>query len=1107
MAKQIKSSDLFEEEDIFKGLRESAKNTIDVFDKLSLGMKQSAEEMKKSVNDNVLTTTKSIENLMKTSKEATQLQEDSIKIDKAKAEALKQYAIAEQQLEKIEQEKEKTAQQKLRTQQQIKKEEEAEVKRSKQKAKAVQEETNAYKIMSAQARDLKNESKALAAELLNQKNAGQQGTASFAEMQKRYHDVTAEAKRLDTQLKDIDKSVGDNQRSVGDYEKATVGLKQQLRNLTNALSQMDESDPRFQQMAMEAGQLKDKIADTQAVVKGLAGSAMENLGGGFAKVGKIGVDAFQGIESAGVLLGVNTDALMETMVRLQALSGLSDALESLGGIGDKITEIKAAFTGAAVKLGLFTAAKEVDVVVTEAQAVATTEATVAQEGLNVAMSANPIGLVIAGILALGAAIVGLVYIFDQETAAEKKAAAEAKKLAEQRKYNAKYAKEAAEFVGKETGSYASLIYSLKSTNAGSKERNEIMKQINSEYGTTLKNMSDEFAFQEQLNRSLEDYVAVQYNKFKLQKNQEFFDSQQQKRFELEQKMYKLQRETNKNFQMSADAKKAALGDVQAEIRFRNELAMTYRDRNIEESVEFQRFESIQKQRLEIVKALEETENATEKLGLRREQLLETDKKLTNNGKVYVKQEKSTKNATDKQAKLNTEFELTNDYLSKQIELLNALDELKQNKEVAKAQDAIDEQKANDLKRVSETGQLEVDTIEKLVEDKYKLILDGITMQRDAQIAAIRETYRLEGVEQKKAIEAKRDELLAQEGLTAEAKKKIEENYQNELKKFDQDQLQRNGDLELEIRKINEETNVEIVNQTKQKNSEIDTLNDELIDAQIEYYDKANAKTQEENEKTLEQQKKRNEEIKQLVNASADFFIKKSEEKITQIDKEMAAAEKQYAVYQQLAQNGNINAQQSLAEQQKIMDEANLKKEKEMKKQERIKLAQSVFSTYSAKVEAGSENPLVDTIKDTTLLMQFINSLPAFYEGTETTVADALGKPMMSGRDGHIVRVDGSEKILNPTLSAMTGNMTTQEIAKVAQDYQNGKLIGSTTAYQMAQSVDFIQMVNKLDELKTTIENKPEHSYDVSRISSTLLEFVDKKKQGNTTTFNRYKVRR
>lgn len=106
---------------------------------------------------------------------------------------------------------------------------------------------------------------------------------------------------------------------------------------------MSESDPKFQEMAQRAGELKDQIGDTQAIVKATAGSAVENLGGAMNSVGQIGIAAFQGIESSMVLMGVENENILASMQKLQALAGLSDALSTLGAVGDKLNEASAGF--------------------------------------------------------------------------------------------------------------------------------------------------------------------------------------------------------------------------------------------------------------------------------------------------------------------------------------------------------------------------------------------------------------------------------------------------------------------------------------------------------------------------------------------------------------------------------------------------------------------------------------------------------------------------------------------------------------------------------------------------------------------------------------------
>lgn len=192
--------------------------------------------------------------------------------------------------------------------------------------------------------------------------------------------------------------------NVGNYEGALKPLKTQLREITIALQNMDEADPRFARMAAEAGQLRDKMSDTKAVIQATAGSGLENLSKGFANVGKVGIAAVQGIEGGMALFGVESEKVMETMMRLQALSALTDSIEQLGALGDTMQQIKASFAAAATQLGIFTTAKKVDTVVTEGQTVATGAANIATKALGKSMNALPVIAILTAVTALAAAL-------------------------------------------------------------------------------------------------------------------------------------------------------------------------------------------------------------------------------------------------------------------------------------------------------------------------------------------------------------------------------------------------------------------------------------------------------------------------------------------------------------------------------------------------------------------------------------------------------------------------------------------------------------------------------------------------------------------------------
>ena len=114
---------------------------------------------------------------------------------------------------------------------------------------------------------------------------------------------------------------------------------------------------------------------------------------------------------------------------------------------------------------------------------------------------------------------------------------------------------------------------------------------------------------------------------------------------------------------------------------------------------------------------------------------------------------------------------------------------------------------------------------------------------------------------------------------------------------------------------------------------------------------------------------------------------------------------------------------------------------------------------------------------------------------------------MSGEDGHVIRVDGREKILNPELSGMTGNMTTGQIAKLSQDYLNGKLVSKMdSAQQVGGSyMDSNAIIKSIQGLEQTIKNKPETEYNLQEVVQGVYSFTRKQTKGNTVIFNKYRV--
>ena len=109
-----------------------------------------------------------------------------------------------------------------------------------------------------------------------------------------------------------------------------------------------------------------------------------------------------------------------------------------------------------------------------------------------------------------------------------------------------------------------------------------------------------------------------------------------------------------------------------------------------------------------------------------------------------------------------------------------------------------------------------------------------------------------------------------------------------------------------------------------------------------------------------------------------------------------------------------NAEENLAREIQQQEELERKRDEIQRRQELAQLALVALRTYAAKLqtlEAGQDprSALTSTFADIAVLQGFIQSLPAFYTGSER-VADDLN-PVMQGRDGYVIRVDGDEKDL------------------------------------------------------------------------------------------------
>jgi hypothetical protein len=374
-------------------------------------------------------------------------------------------------------------------------------------------------------------------------------------------------------------------------------LKAQLREAQAAVAELSEKFGATSQEAINAAkrasELKDAIADakdlTDAFNPDAKFNALSNSIGG-------ALNGFQAFEGALGLVGVESEQLQATLLKVQSAMALSQGLQGLMEAKDSFKQLGA----------------------------------VAMDALKGIRT----GLLLTGIGAFVVILGTVVAYWDDIKKAVGGVTEEEKKLADFRR---KHEQERRDFVANESKDFASSLAQLKATNKGSKERSELITEINQKYGTTLKNLSDEAAFQNQVNQELENYLKYQTAKFKLQANEDAIVQNLKTQSRLRQEIAQSEKDLAKAIQEGAGKTKRTLEDG----------VLTTVDVNEKASIAA---EQAAKKIRENEKALADAEKRFENYGKAALKAGDDIAKLTNNGKKYVEQNKEvvtkTKETTD-----------------------------------------------------------------------------------------------------------------------------------------------------------------------------------------------------------------------------------------------------------------------------------------------------------------------------------------------------------------------------------------------------------------------------------------------------------------------------
>ena len=166
-------------------------------------------------------------------------------------------------------------------------------------------------------------------------------------------------------------------------------VKQSLKDIKDAMIGAGEGTTEFNKLAAAAGQLKDKVDDSNEAINAMNPNKFQAVAT-FASAAAGGVSAITGAMG---LFGEQSEEVTKTLAKVQSAMALSQGLASLSELPKAWNNLKAAMSSTALVQKIVTAGQWL---------------------WNAAMMANPIGLIIAGVAALTAGIYLLVSALSSE---------------------------------------------------------------------------------------------------------------------------------------------------------------------------------------------------------------------------------------------------------------------------------------------------------------------------------------------------------------------------------------------------------------------------------------------------------------------------------------------------------------------------------------------------------------------------------------------------------------------------------------------------------------------------------------------------------------------
>jgi TP901 family phage tail tape measure protein len=257
-------------------------------------------------------------------------------------------------------------------------------------------------------------------------------------------------------------------------------------------------------------------------------------------------------------------------------------------------------------------------------------------------------------------------------------------------------------------------------------------------------------------------------------------------------------------------------------------------------------------------------------------------------------------------------------------------------------------------------------------------------------------------------------------------------------------------------------------------------------------------------------KERADMMNSIQQAITDALQEQIDKRIALLQKESDAAKSQQDYLMALAENGNITAQQSIAEQIEIQREAQAEQMRLEKQKQNLELISQGLSTFNAQIAEGKSpgEALASTIVSTQALVGFLKNLNFYAKGTDhapggMAVVDEQGPEIITDSKGRIKDVGTGEGARFVNLSKGDKVITATKTAQILNAFggmANANMIGKGKD-SVGNSYDIMKLNSGLNRIEQAIKNKPEYQVHWDTFGT-----VERVRKGGDVVTNRYRVR-